>query len=251
MDPNTSQTGILSKAKNLFATWVVHPEEKRIEFLLQIDMKQVEQLVKEGRASTFEKLALLLIVKNFAAEKLANQDLLQSTYSRHCVKLSASAKISHPQGFVSVTLYDYQLHALAWMRNLEADIYEKKSFTFSSVVKIPGTQDLFMDVSPKQVLPDAEEPWSRRENNFVHTEKWNFHLKDHSVSPISFSLRGGIMADEMGLGKTISMLSLILSNPRQPSELNPNEFEKNHNGNVLYEIKGTLVVCAPHLVAQW
>jgi DNA repair protein RAD5 len=57
---------------------------------------------------------------------------------------------------------------------------------------------------------------------------------------------GGILADEMGLGKTIEMLSLIHSNPFDPTR----KPRKNATG-VLENIGATLVVAPMSLLSQW
>ena len=60
------------------------------------------------------------------------------------------------------------------------------------------------------------------------------------------------MADEMGLGKTVTMIALMLANPRTVDEkgnfnLQPGEWRK----RAQFEIKGNLVICPSHLVPQW
>ena len=59
----------------------------------------------------------------------------------------------------------------------------------------------------------------------------------------------GIMADEMGLGKTITILSLILSNPRTKTEDGKLIIED--RDEAVFESKSSLVICPNQLIAQW
>ena len=56
----------------------------------------------------------------------------------------------------------------------------------------------------------------------------------------------------MGLGKTLTMISLIISNPRQKGadkEYHPAHFD--HRTLAKFEISATLVICPSQLIPQW
>lgn len=93
----------------------------------------------------------------------------------------------------------------------------------------------------------TEDPAIQRWSNVANFNPI-FHADDACLDPqyqVSFTTSGGIMADEMGLGKTITMLSLILSNPRIPDP--ECTYDKTLN---LFQVT-TLVICPPHIVDQW
>ena len=57
------------------------------------------------------------------------------------------------------------------------------------------------------------------------------------------------MADEMGLGKTVSILSLILSNPRTTTPEGKLKIEDRKKA--LFESKSSLIICPNQLIIQW
>ena len=120
------------------------------------------------------------------------------------------------------------------MRSIELNAFTN-IYCFSTLAKIPGMSKYY------------------NMNFYDKCKSTGITTKSDQLMD-GFTLRGGIMADEMGLGKTISMIALILCNPRK-KVLNPiskkNEFEITHKNKTFIETKATLVICAPHLVAQW
>ena len=141
------------------------------------------------------------------------------------------------------------------MQSVEINAFTKQ-YSFSTLVKVPG-----MKKGQINVLFSTGGPRFPYNYSDCHPQCWDFHNQNKKSNSLpsmeSFSVRGGIMADEMGLGKTISMIALILSNTRKEITINTKTKEKkleiNHTGKdaVLFESKSTLIVCAPHLVAQW
>lgn len=125
------------------------------------------------------------------------------------------------------------------MLAIERAAKNRQNFVFSSIVKHPGFENLYQ--------------YEKEPNDL------QFHVGDVDIRnpdfQNSFQTQGGIFADEMGLGKTISMISLILSNPRIPKpdgNYHPcirtaEAFEK----EPLFESPATLVICPSHLVNQW
>ena len=75
-------------------------------------------------------------------------------------------------------------------------------------------------------------------------------------TPRTLSFRGGIVADDVGLGKTLTMLSLILSHPKD-HDITSNSYENNTykindgNGDKALKCDATLVIVPSHLVEQW
>ena len=59
----------------------------------------------------------------------------------------------------------------------------------------------------------------------------------------------GVMADEMGLGKTVTLLSLILSNPRTTTP--DGKLKREDRKKALFESKSSLVICPNQLITQW
>ena len=57
------------------------------------------------------------------------------------------------------------------------------------------------------------------------------------------------MADEMGLGKTVTVLSLILSNPRRTTPDGTLIIEDRKEA--LFESKSSLIICPNQLIVQW
>jgi SNF2 family DNA or RNA helicase len=143
-----------------------------------------------------------------------------------------------PEG-LKLNLFEYQLQGLAWMLNIEHTCKLQK-YSFSTILKAPGSLSFGLDArgiaesdsfDASQIIlnPDA-------------------HITDTKYQE-SFTSSGGMMADEMGLGKTISMIALILSNPRKTNS--NGEFSSLGGEYVVYESKATLILCPSQLITQW
>ena len=146
-----------------------------------------------------------------------------------------------PKGFKDIVLHEYQLRALAWMKNIELHAYKKK-YHISTLTHVPTIKAyLNTRFKAKSYNPLFTDP-----------ENWDCCL-NHSDAPEyqdAFTSEGGILADEMGLGKTVTVISLILAHPRQRN--NEGEYESKHEDiKTLFETGATLIVCPSQLVEQW
>ena len=123
------------------------------------------------------------------------------------------------------------------MLNLERIVLSDSRFFFSTLVRVP-------------CLPLVYDSFSGDKNPFLNSASVN--IEDERFQN-SFSVQGGMLSDEMGLGKTISMISLLLSHPREPNEAG--EFSRGRGAkgaNIpTFVSKATLVVCPSQLVDQW
>ena len=130
------------------------------------------------------------------------------------------------------------------MCNLEENCYTKK-YTFSTVVKVSPSLDLFVSAVPE------DSGYFCSQKNWKQFAEEDLNDTDPDMN-LTFSAKGGMLADEMGLGKTLTVISMIASNPRK---LDPKTNSYLPASGVVVPdkkyIKTTLVVCPSQLVAQW
>ena len=117
------------------------------------------------------------------------------------------------------------------MLSIERMIKNKTKFVYSTLINIPSTVDIVADTV------ECDSPLMYANKKMYKDEKYKN----------SFTTKGGMFCDEMGLGKTISLISLILSNPRDKNRKD----EYDIIGESKYQTHATLVVCPSHLVSQW
>ena len=121
------------------------------------------------------------------------------------------------------------------MLSIERMVKNKTKFVFSNLFNIPSTMDIVFDTC-------SENP------KLIYAKKKVYDDKQYKNY---FTTQGGMFCDEMGLGKTISLISLILSNPRNTNEKGQyipciHEYTKS-----FFQTKSTLIVCPSHIVSQW
>ena len=88
------------------------------------------------------------------------------------------------------------------MLSIERMAKNGQKFVYSTLFDIP---------CPANIVINTKEDNQWQKNYLAATPEI---YKDKKYQN-TFTTRGGIFADEMGLGKTISIISLIISNPRQ------------------------------------
>lgn len=124
------------------------------------------------------------------------------------------------------------------MLNLEKAVAVNKIFKFSTLLHVRTFEFGIPTAVPDDTaFHDIE--------NFIVVPEPESRYSDPQFTD-SFKLQGGIMADEMGLGKTVSMLSLVIANPRIPD---PKGERLGFSG--LFACKASLVLCPAHIVDQW
>ena len=146
------------------------------------------------------------------------------------------------------------------MKNIEAHAYNK-TYSFSTVMKASGSVPIYLNVQPileekkekktwkKKWLNPEKDPWCKLEN-WRPVEPSQLDNFDNKDTVLSFKATGGFMADEMGLGKTVSMIALLLANPRV-KDAKAKKYLPLGKSTALFESKATLVICPTQLVSQW
>ena len=137
-----------------------------------------------------------------------------------------------------------QLTSAPRMEDLEINCSNRK-FTFSTAMNVSPVFDLMVNVQPA----------IKESSCFCYAKNWKpvnaSERRDNKSLSLSFTVKGGVLADEMGLGKTLTLLSLIVNQPRKldaKSKFVP--VFGTPNKNIEY-VKTTLVICPSQLVAQW
>lgn len=136
-----------------------------------------------------------------------------------------------PSPSLQLTLRPYQKQALYWMVQRERSSAER-----------------VRNDAAKRVLPPHWKEYTTSTglpyyfNVTTKETKWEF--PDQKIiakeEGAKVTVRGGILADQMGMGKTIEVLSLILTNQRNPDE------QEN-----AATAKTSLVVCPLSVLTQW
>ena len=122
-------------------------------------------------------------------------------------------------------------------------------------MKASGSLPIYLNVQPMLAKQDMYankqifDPWCKLENwrTVPPSGLDNFENKE---TTLTFKSKGGFMADEMGLGKTVSMIALLLANPRIKDQ-KTKKYLPLGESNAFFESKATLVICPNQLVSQW
>ena len=141
---------------------------------------------------------------------------------------------------IDLSLFDYQLRGLSWMMETEK-LAQFRLHTFRKLTPAPGFPALnfYFETGP------FCEPFTDIAN-FRAVKDYDYETNPNPSD--SFMTRGGIFADEMGMGKTLTILALIVSQPRKKQN---GSYVTVNRPAALFETGATLVVCPSHIVQQW
>ena len=112
------------------------------------------------------------------------------------------------------------------MLSVEKIVQNRQKIAYSTLINFPCVKDIVLDA--KTYTYNC--PFAKKENSYYGQRNdiipnifvgSSSHYEDET-NISHFETQGGIFSDEMGLGKTISLISLILSNPRikKPEQVN-------------------------------
>ncbi len=142
------------------------------------------------------------------------------------------ADMCAPTGW-RLPLLPSQMQSLTWMQQFENLVSDgENSVTYSSHMLIPGTPFLY-DPFARVLVPAS--------------------VAAHVRSPLRVRFSGAILADPTGSGKTATVLALLCSQPRRPS--NVEVLKHRPAGNILAAVRvptaATLIVIPLNLTKQW
>ena len=162
------------------------------------------------------------------------------------------------------------------MHNIER-VCHTKTFSFSTMCKVSPAIDVYLDIKTKggqfcelnnwktvDPTPAVNAPIRSSAVNTLNVRKTRSSGKPQpptyhapptqkKAQSITFTARGGVLADEMGLGKSVTVISLIVNNPRKLHATSNTyvPLDRSAANPEVKEIKTTLILCPSQLVSQW
>eukprot|EP00026_Physarum_polycephalum_P001343 Phypoly_transcript_01344.p1 GENE.Phypoly_transcript_01344~~Phypoly_transcript_01344.p1 ORF type:complete len:1070 (+),score=137.73 Phypoly_transcript_01344:60-3269(+) len=218
---------LLPKLWKCTVTTALSMKGTRVRVKVQLNVKEFNRIYPTEEAGAKESALLLSSSIKWKTDRMFTQSEWESVKPLN-FSGSGPTKPVVPQG---LTLYDYQIEAVNWMKTIES----KRKYRGQELDYI-------------RVPHQAPVLYSRKYDRFINAQDALMYLP--VVSP-----RGGFLIDDVGLGKTIEVISLILSNPLPYNEVN-HKCKSAIIGNAsnpayLFMTKATLVLCPPHIVQHW
>ncbi|PRP81645.1 putative superfamily II helicase [Planoprotostelium fungivorum] len=196
------------------------------EVTLMINAANIIELVRQGKEIFFLSEILSDITTDIYALQNSQRDAYPWTKPDNHKTSIQEESIPQPEN-IKIPMYQYQLDALTWMKELEDNGGGRGSVSLlKEWKKIPGGR-LFFDIT-----------------------KQGKAFLNRDASTCEISAKGGVYADAMGLGKTMVVMALIHTNPAPlPEKSSVEAFMDLDKGKL--RSRATLVVAPNHLCKQW
>jgi SNF2 family DNA or RNA helicase len=132
--------------------------------------------------------------------------------------------------YFKIQLFNYQLKTLNWMQYVEKNL---SNIDYELLISLYSLVKKYNVLSDKEII--------KLKNIKIDMINKKVYYKNNTK--LKMEVKGAILADEMGLGKTITMISLMILNNLDITNI------KTETGR--FKTKANLVICPNHLAKQW